>query len=189
MRPTQPTPNPAAPLLGERAGAALIAYDGSVEARAALEQAAALLAPGSAVVLTVWRGHAQVAAAARAALPDEIIRVAVARMDAGVESVARATAEEGATRARELGLDAIAATERCDAATATAIVRVADELEAAAIVLGTHGIAGARPLLAGSVTRAVASRTTRPLLIARTTPAGRHRAGEAHFLGRRSWSI
>lgn len=182
--------DPPVALSGGRAGqAVLIAYDGSAEARVALERAAELLAPRPAVVLTVWRSCAESARAARAALPDAIIQGGVARLDAEAQGVAQSRAEEGAARARERGLEAVAVTERCDAAVSAAIVAVADELAAGAIVLGTRGIAGARSLLAGSVTRGVARRTTRPLLIVGAAPARRQRAGQAHFLGSRSWSI
>jgi nucleotide-binding universal stress UspA family protein len=45
------------------------------------------------------------------------------------------------------------------------VVQVADEIDAAVIVLGSRGLTGAKELLEGSFSHAVASHAGRPVLI------------------------
>ena len=51
------------------------------------------------------------------------------------------------------------------------VVQVADEIDAAVIVLGSRGLTGAKELLEGSFSHAVASHAGRPVLIV-PPPAG-----------------
>ena len=143
----------------------LVCYDGSDDAKRAVDAAAALLGPRHAVVLNVAPAntHADGVAATSSLVPggacedrntaDALIR-----------------AEAGAARARRAGLDAEA---RATSARTTwqGIVEVADELEAAAIVIGSRGL-GAGELARGSLSHAVATHARRPVLIVPPLPDG-----------------
>jgi len=137
-------------------GPILICYDGSEGARRAIAAAAALLVGRRAVVIDVGpvmvaQGYAALATDA----PDVDYL--------GFED-ARARAEEGAKLAQSAGLRAEA---RADIATATwrGIVDAADEIDAAAIVLGSRGLTGLRDLLARSVSHRVTKHAGRPVLV------------------------
>jgi len=74
------------------------------------------------------------------------------------------SARAGAEQARHAGFHAEARAE-LSAPTWEGIVDVADEIDAAVIVLGSRGLAGARELLEGSVSHQVAEHAGRPVLI------------------------
>jgi nucleotide-binding universal stress UspA family protein len=137
----------------------LICYDGSAEAERALERASALLVHRHAVVLTVSRAmtFAEGVAATSSLVPGTAFED-LNRADA------LKLAEAGAAHARRAGVDAEA---RATIAPTTweGIVEVADELDVAAIVMGSHGVRGFRDRSNGSVSHAVATHARRPVLI------------------------
>jgi nucleotide-binding universal stress UspA family protein len=146
------------------AGPVLIAYDGSEHAQVAIEQAAKLLRPGvRAVVVTVWQPLRSIPYAQLTVVPEELA-------DAMLGG-ARATAEEGAERARAAGFDAEALAV---AGTSTwhRLIEVAAEKGSQAIVMGAHGHTGLARAAMGSVASAVAQHAQCPVLIGRAPGAG-----------------
>jgi nucleotide-binding universal stress UspA family protein len=137
----------------------LICYDGSEDAERAVDTAAVLLGTREAVVLTVAPAmtFAEGVAATSSLVPG-----------GAFEDLNRADAlrraEAGAMHARRAGFEAEA---RATIASTTwqGILDVADELDAAAIVIGSRGLGGFREFTRGSVSHDVATRTRRPLLI------------------------
>ena len=138
----------------------LVAFDGSEDAIRAIEDAARLFPGHRAVVLNVWEpltvavAHHPYAALAAAPVDDD---------DEASVGAAR-VAERGSQIAREAGLQA---EPRADPETndvPQAILSVADEVEAEAVVLGSRGLRGVRALL-GSVSERVAQEAHRPVLI------------------------
>jgi nucleotide-binding universal stress UspA family protein len=137
----------------------LICYDGSSGADHAIDAAADLLGPSSAVVLDVGplltpaEGGALTLPVAPAAAFEGVNR------DEALER-----ARNGAEHARRAGFDAEA---RGDIASPTweGIVDVADEIDADVIVIGSRGLTGPRELLVGSLSHAVAEHAGRPVLI------------------------
>ena len=137
----------------------LICYDGSEDAGRAIDVAAALLGPRDAVVLTV--APAMTFAESMAATSSMVPGGAFEDLN---EADARRRAEAGATHARRAGLHAEA---RATIASTTwqGIVDTADELDAAAIVIGSRGLAGLREFAHGSVSHDVATHARRPVLV------------------------
>jgi len=137
----------------------LICYDGSAEAERAVDTAAALLAPREAVVLEVEPAIAFAESMAATVSP-----VPGGAFEALNRAEALRLAEVGAERARRAGLRAEA---RGEVASTTwqGIVDVADELDAAAIVIGSRGLHGLPELASGSVSHDVATHARRPVLI------------------------
>jgi nucleotide-binding universal stress UspA family protein len=137
----------------------LICFDGSNDAERAIDAAAALLGPRHAVVLNVGPAmtFAEGVAATNSLVPGNAF-----------EDLNRAEslrcAEAGAARARLAGLDAEA---RGTIASTVwqGIVDVADELDAAIIVVGSRGLRGLRELAGGTVSHQVATHAGRPVLI------------------------
>ncbi|MER7547828.1 universal stress protein [Actinomadura sp.] len=143
----------------------LIAFDGSDDARAAVDYAARRLKPEPAVVMTVWEplltqlGWAPLAAA---------VPVAAEAPDEGFEEEKQAEelARKGADMARAAGLtDVTTRAERGGGPVWAAIVDVADELDASLIVTGSRGLAGARSVILGSVSTRVLHHAHRPVLV------------------------
>jgi nucleotide-binding universal stress UspA family protein len=134
----------------------LICYDGSAAADHAIDAAADLLNDRRAVVLDVAEPMTLAEGYAVGPIPADL-------QDVNRESALK-RARAGAEIARRAGLNAEARTE-VDAPTWAGVVGVADELGAAAIVIGSRGLTGARRLLAGSLSRDVAEHAGRPVLI------------------------
>lgn len=150
-------------------GPILFAYDASPHARAAIEQAGSLLIPGPAVVVTAWSTLANAASGALIALPSAIVSEAVADIDTATREDAEAIAAEGVERAEAAGFEAQPKVVRSAGAVFAAIGACAEELDAAAIVMGSRGRSTLAATLLGSVSTGVLHHTTRPVLVARTT--------------------
>jgi nucleotide-binding universal stress UspA family protein len=149
-------------------GPMLIGYDGSAEAEHAIDVAARLLEPTSAVVLNV---------APRLTIGESFITVgSPVSGDAAFEGLNKADAlrraEAGARLARAAGLHADARV--CAAAPRwEGIVQAADEIDAAVIVLGSRERRDAAELVDRSVSHDVAQHARRPLLIVPQSARGR----------------
>jgi len=137
----------------------LICYEDSPDAVRAIEAAAALLGPRRAVVVDVlpWMTPAESMAATSSVVPGnafEELNGAEARRIAG----------RGAEIARSAGFEA---EPRGELASATweGIVGVADELDAAVIVIGSRGLMGMKKIFDASISQQVAEHAGRPVLI------------------------
>ena len=137
----------------------LICYDGSDDAQRAIDAAADLLGPRHAVVLDV--GPPLTAAESVAAIAPVVPGGAFEELN---EDDARQRARAGTELARRAGFVAEARAGLA-APTWQGIVDAADELDAAAIVLGSRGLKGAREAFEGSVSHEVAEHAGRPVLI------------------------
>jgi nucleotide-binding universal stress UspA family protein len=136
----------------------MICYDRSESARHAIEHAGALFAGRHALVLNVWTYPIEVAA----------LGVAAASLysEQQQREVAGAGAEEGCALAREAGLQPTAIVA-CGSGEGTArtILRIAEERDAAVIVIGARGLGGLRSLFLGSVSHGVVHHARRPVLV------------------------
>jgi len=137
----------------------LICYDGSDEADRAIDAAATLLSPRRAIVLDVGPPltEAESVAALSPVMPGGTFE-GMNRDDA------LRRARLGAQRANEAGFVAEA---RAGVAAPTweAIVDVANDIDAAVIVLGSRGLNAFRELFEGSVSHEVDKHARRPVLI------------------------
>jgi nucleotide-binding universal stress UspA family protein len=143
----------------------VVAYDGSPASEIALIEAAALLAPREAVVLTVWKqGIGLRAIDPPENLPPARLDVRMAgEIDRSMAERAQRMAEHGAELAREAGLDAagLAVAEEMEVPVSDTIVDVAEERRAATIAVGTHGHGGA----IGTISRDVIRHARCPVLV------------------------
>jgi len=141
----------------------LFCYDGSDESRRALGSVAGMLTSGSAVVLTVWQPLTarltETGGFGVFALEDE------SEIDEQERDAAREAAEDGAARARGIGLEATARVEQADGPVWRSIVDVANEIDAGLIVCGTRGRGSIRTALLGSTSHAVLQHAGRPVLV------------------------
>jgi nucleotide-binding universal stress UspA family protein len=143
----------------------LLAYDGSADARAAIEEAAKLFADQPVTVLTVWEPFVEVVARTTVgfglvpAIPD------ADQMDTASGQRAEQTAAEGVELAQKLGLDAKPLTRAQESTTARAILAEADRLDASAIVMGSRGLTGVKSLLLGSVSHELIQHANRTVAV------------------------
>lgn len=137
---------------------AVIAYDGSDGAQAAIERAAELLGPRPAIVLTAWSPILMGAPAGY------LIPTHADELDEELEQRARETAQAGAQLARKAGFDASTRTARASSVW-SAIVETADELDALVVIVGARGLSAVKSALLGSTSNGVLDHTARPVLV------------------------
>ena len=164
----------------ESPGPVLIAYDGSDNARAAIDSVAPILKGAPAVV--VYARHPLEGSAAH--LEGRPRFEDVAERDSDRLDDAERIAAEGADHARAAGLDAEARVASTGEVAADSIVELADQLDASVIVLGSRGQRGLKALLLGSVSHHVVHHARRPTLVVPSGPlaAARRRAAEPERL-------
>ena|ERR1700686_3781034 len=156
----------------------LIAYDGSPAAREAVEQAGVLFAPRKTTIVTVWEpGLSEFMLVPDATgmgttmLPYD--PSVVREVDRAGEDHAKDIAQDGASLAQKVGLQAEAIAVRDITDAAAAIVAAADEREVGAIVIGSRGLKGLRSKLLGSTSGEVLRKAGRPVVVVRH-PDDRH---------------
>jgi nucleotide-binding universal stress UspA family protein len=146
----------------------LVCYDGSADARAAIDRAAELMPGTGATVLTIWEAFIDVMTRS-GAMGGAMGMVGTFADDEKADEVCRQTAleyaAEGAARATAGGLIAESRIATRHGGIARVILATAGEIDAAVIVLGTRGLGGVKSFLLGSVSHAVVQHADRALLI------------------------
>jgi nucleotide-binding universal stress UspA family protein len=142
----------------------LIAYDGSDDAKAAIEQAAQLMPGQPAIVTTVWEPYVHMltrypASTALIAGEDS------AKIDEASRQAAEGTAEEGVALARRHGLEASPRVVSREDSVAETLLSAADRANASAIVSGSRGLSGLGSLLLGSVSHALLQHADRAVVV------------------------
>ncbi|WP_067796859.1 universal stress protein [Actinomadura formosensis] len=143
----------------------LIAFDGSDDARSAVEYAARHLRPEPTVIMTVWEPLLTQITWAPLATATPVTAEAP-----GDKYEEEKQAEQLAGRGAEIALAAgstevTTRAERGGGPVWAAIVDVADELNASLVVTGSRGLAGARSVILGSVSTRVLHHAHRPVLV------------------------
>src|SRR4051794_14116446 len=146
-------------------GPALLCYDGSDDARHAIDVAGGLLRGGPAVVLTVWEPYGPSLLAPVGSTIGVATGLAKEFDEASVK-LARQTADEGVSRAAAAGFEepkpAIVHGKPRDA-----ILEAAQEHDAAVIVLGNRGQGAAEGVVFGNGSAALLHRSAVPVLVVR----------------------
>jgi nucleotide-binding universal stress UspA family protein len=145
----------------------LIAYDGSDDARAAIEQAAKLWPGQEATVVSVWEPFAELIAHTSTGFAPGMADYE--EIDAASEKRAGEHSREGAELARTAGLEASARDTSQTTTIAEAILAAANDVGAQVIVVGTRGLHGVKSLLLGSVSHAVVHHADVPVLVVPST--------------------
>ncbi|WP_104168860.1 universal stress protein [Arthrobacter sp. SX1312] len=154
----------------------LIAYDGSVDAKSAVQTAASMFPGASAVVLYARQPLEGFAAH----LEGHPALEELDELDAATLDVSERIAEEGAQLARSLGFDAKPQVSSTMATASEAIIDTAEEVDADVIIVGSRGRRGFAATLLGSTSASVLHHATRPTLVIPSDPvASARRAGRA----------
>ncbi|MFT3865650.1 MAG: universal stress protein [Solirubrobacterales bacterium] len=141
----------------------LIAYDGSDCAAVAIDKVAKEFPGRKVVILVVSEGLDRVPFFGTAGVPVEPETMEL--LTDAAQKGALETAEKGAERARDQGLDATTAITD-GSPVWSAIVDAAEAQDAALIAIGSRGLSGVKHALLGSVSGAVAQHSHRSVLIA-----------------------
>jgi nucleotide-binding universal stress UspA family protein len=149
----------------------LIGYDGSDTARRAIHETAKLFGSRRALVVTVWEPGLAYEASAMTAdstglRPVPVDSGTAQEVDDAFQARADRVAQDGTALAKSLGLQAeplVVAEEGLNVA--DAIVKLARERDAAAIVIGSRGLTGLRAAFEGSTSNAVAKHASCPVLL------------------------
>jgi nucleotide-binding universal stress UspA family protein len=157
----------------------LIAYDGSDDAKAAIQQAGKLFKGESATVVTVWQRFI-----------DTMVRmgggvgmiVDYEQIDSSSQQSAVERADEGAKLAASAGLAADAKAIVVDTTIAAAIIGAAAEADADVVVLGSRGYTGVKSLMLGSVSSHVLHHADRPVLVVPSPVVAQARAKELEHM-------
>jgi nucleotide-binding universal stress UspA family protein len=144
-------------------GPLLICYDGSEDAKLAIESAGGLLAAKPALVVTVWQPTAALGSFAWSGATANMVNF-VELDRAGAEDGGR-VADDGVRIAQEAGLDAEPLAIKATGPVWKTIIETAGRHDAAAIVMGSRGLTGVRSMLLGSVSSAVVHHADRPTLV------------------------
>jgi nucleotide-binding universal stress UspA family protein len=148
---------------------AVVAFDGSAEARAAVAAASELFPGRRLVIVSVWEPGLALALAPTRDLTgvgyppptaEEVEALDRVQHDHAVEM-----AEAGAALARELGATAEPDPVADEADVADTIAAVAERVDACAIIVGSRGLGRVRSRLFGSTSREVLQRSGRPVLV------------------------
>jgi nucleotide-binding universal stress UspA family protein len=157
----------------------VIGFDGTPAAERAVRAAGALLAPRHALVVVVWEAgrvfeYAELPVATLGMAPVAVdIRTAM-ELDQAMYDAAQQMAQRGAALAKEAGLDAQGLAVADDVTVADTLVRLAQERDAQAVVVGTHGHGVIGELLLGSTSRGVVKRAPCPVVVVRGEEKSRH---------------
>jgi nucleotide-binding universal stress UspA family protein len=158
----------------------VLCYDGSDFAQRAVRQSASILGGGPAIVLTIYESlgsallrHGPSETTELGRQFKEISEDVVNDLDAGTARRAQDTASEGAELAVAAGFDAqplahraLSRTVERDTATVwRAILDIADERDAAVLVVGARGASALGAALLGSVSYGLVHNSKRPVLV------------------------
>jgi nucleotide-binding universal stress UspA family protein len=146
----------------------LIGYDGSPSAATAVRAAASLFGNARASVATVPSEPTVRAGTALPVLPSmspDVMQRVIEELRAEARREADETAEQAVAQARALGLDAEAVSVAPSAPASAALLDVAHQLGADALICGTRGRGAFARALLGSTSSSLLHRTDVPLLV------------------------
>ena len=146
-------------------GTALIAYDGSDDAAAAIRSAGHLLAPRPAIVAHVWDSLAALLLHTDVRGLTGGMRDAAEELDEEDRLEAERVAMEGAELAREAGFAAEAHALQGKPKAWPTLLAKAGEMDAAVVVIGSRGQGAVKSALFGSVSSGLLHHAHRPLLV------------------------
>lgn len=151
----------------------LVCFDGSDGARAALDVTGELFPGREVVVACYWQPFAE----SSKRLGINILELVQDADSINVreQQASRGVAEQGAALARAAGLVAEGQAIQIHGPIDEAILAHADEIDAAAIVLGSRSHTSLRSLILGDIANEIVQRATRPVLVAPSQDLARRR--------------
>jgi nucleotide-binding universal stress UspA family protein len=148
----------------------IIGYDGSEVCERAIKEAGSLLGHRPALVVHVWEPDRVFEVAAPPTLTPAPIDVRIAlELEKRIAQAAQRLAQRGAMLAWEAGFEAEGLAVADDVTVADTLLRLVNERDADAVVVGAHGHSGIREAVLGSTTRSLVKKA--PCLVVVRGPA------------------
>jgi nucleotide-binding universal stress UspA family protein len=153
-------------------GPVIIGYDGSAASERAVRESAALLAPRPGLVVVVWEAgtayELMELPAGSVGIPPVPVDVrTAAELDRRMYEGAQQLAQQGAALARDAGFEAEGLAVADELTVADTLVRLAQERDAQAVVVGSRGHRGLGERLLGSTSQGVIRRAGCPVVVVR----------------------
>ena len=153
-------------------GPVVLGFDGSPASERAVREGGALLAPRVALVVVVWEAGLALAAlqlpTAGVGLPPVLIDLrAGLELEDAMRERAERLAQRGAELARQAGLDAEPLVVADEVSVPDTLVRLAQERESQAVLVGARGHGPLAKALLGSTAEGVIRRAPCPVVVAR----------------------
>jgi nucleotide-binding universal stress UspA family protein len=162
----------------------VVGFDGSEGAARAIAVTTGLMAGAEALVVCVYRPVLPAARAARLGASDEMVRGGARALDDQRRAEAEQPAARGAAQAAAGGCASQALALAATGAVWAALDHLAEQRQAAAIVVGARGLSELGRVVLGSVSSGLVHHATRPVLVVPDThpargdhPSGRTLAG------------
>jgi nucleotide-binding universal stress UspA family protein len=146
-------------------GPLLLCYEGSEDAKHAIEHAGRVLGGRDALVVTVWQPTPALSGFASAGATDSTFDFV--EVDRAAADLSERVARDGVRIAQQAGLHAKPVAVEGTGPVWKTIVEIADRHDAAIIAMGSRGLTGRRPMLLGSVSSGIVHHADRPTLIIR----------------------
>src|SRR3954470_13499694 len=146
-------------------GPLLLCYEGSEDAKQAIEHAGRVLGGRNALVVTVWEPTPALSGFASAGATDSTF--GFVEVDRAAADLSERVARDGVRLAQQAGLHATPLAVEASGPVWRTIVEIADLHDAAIIAMGSRGLTGLRPMRLGSVSSAIVHHADRPTLIIR----------------------
>jgi len=143
----------------------VVGFDGSEGAVRAIAATTTLMPGAEALVVCVYRPVLPAAGAALLGAPAEFVRGGARALDAERRAEAEQTAERGAALAAAGGRASSALALAATGAVWAAIEHLAQQQQAAALVVGARGHSGLSRFVLGSVSSGLLHHATRPVLV------------------------
>ena len=143
----------------------LLCYDGSPDSVEAIQQAGELTGGGPALVLNVWLPPSALILAGRTVGDDHPLAPAIAEFDEGAQEDAESLAGQGVEIANNAGFEAIPLTTKAAHGTWRRIVKLAEDNDVRAVVVGSHGRSAPASAMLGSVSHGVVQHCRRPVVV------------------------
>jgi nucleotide-binding universal stress UspA family protein len=151
----------------------VVGFDGSEGAARAIAATTTLMAGADALVVCIYRSVLAAAGAALLGAPAEMVRGGARALDAQRRAEAEQTAERGAALAAAGGCASQGLALAATGPVWAAIDHLAEQHQAAALVVGARGLSGLSRLVLGSVSSGLVHHATRPVLVVPDTHPAR----------------
>jgi nucleotide-binding universal stress UspA family protein len=142
-----------------------LCFDGSDSAAHAIRQAAAITGGGRALVVHAWLPPSAVMLQGRTLEPSHPLAAAVREFDSAAREAADRVAARGVELAAEAGFDAEPLAVQAPDGVWKPLVRIAEERQVRAVVVGSYGLSRVKSALLGTVSREVANHCMRPVIV------------------------